>query len=96
MLFPRRPNFFECPNCELPQPIEQVQTNTTITTPVTIFGEDGDGAYNDVEFHGSDVHVSGGWVDRYQCSNCGFEITEDVPKPTGRTITEREELIETP
>ena len=59
-------NAFMCPDCGGHR-VEEIMSNTTVSTEVATVAECGDTEY------GEDSH-SGGVTDRFQCLNCGYAL----------------------
>lgn len=82
---------FNCPNCGKPRRIEQVQLSATVTTPIQPFRDNEQESF-DAEMIGTEMHVTGGIVDRYQCEVCAFTIHDH--EEVDERITSMNDLIE--
>lgn len=72
-----------CPKCN-ERDYEEVLVNVTVTSLILEVFPEGDMEYEAVENHG-------GWVDRYQCFNCGYQVVDDE---TGATVEDAESFRE--
>lgn len=69
-------DYFKCPSCKC-DVIEEVQVDVTLSSKLTdIHYED---ECTEIEYD-EDVSWDGGFVDRYQCANCGLIIKDEEGK----------------
>lgn len=62
---------FCCPQCG-GSTIEEIQGDVTVATKINVLYNDGIIAYGEAT-------NENGYVDRYQCRDCGYTIVEDQP-----------------
>jgi predicted nucleic-acid-binding Zn-ribbon protein len=76
---------FNCPACHESGQLEVVIDGAILSHQIDL-AEDGYFEHRE----GCDVDVHEGWTNRFQCSVCGYTLTNEA----GETITEGEDVVE--
>lgn len=85
-------SYFECPSCKR-DVLDEVMIDVVVSTHITDIYRFDDNSSVEVGYDSDlveDISYAGGVIDRYQCSNCGWEVKDEE----GVNITDPADLAD--